>query len=390
MLERFPNSAVLYNIAGASNAGLMQLGPAINNYKQALQIKPDYAEVYRNIGDVLKDSNDLRGAIDSYKQALKIKPDFAEAYNNMGVALQDMGDLNAAIDSYKKVLKIKPDYAKAYYNMGNTLNDKGDLEAAIESYKHAIKIKPDYAGAFNNMGNALKDKGDLGAALKSHKQALKIQPDFPEAHRNMGLALYGGGDFSGAIEAYKRALKIEPNNTEIWNGLQFPLQAMKLKIPDAQELLSTLNLQADSKHFQITKSILSFKLNLGGENAERSLNRVSNLLSTADNNIIKNREVMNSDSHQKTIEPDKIVALVHFGRSGTGLLHSLIDHHPQVSTMPSIYFSEFFNDSKWEIIVGGGWNEMADRFIATYEVLFDASARNPVETKSSQRITNLG
>jgi hypothetical protein len=33
---------------------------------------------------------------------------------------------------------------------------------------------------------------------------------------------------------------------------------------------------------------------------------------------------------------------------------------------------------------------MVDRFIVTYEVLFDASARNPVETKSSQRITNLG
>ena len=458
MMERFPNSAVLYNIAGASNAGLMQLGPAIDNYKQALQIKPDYAEVYRNMGDVLKDSNDLKGAIDnykqaikitpgyaeaynnmgvalnvkgdleaaidsckqalkikpdyaeaynnmgaalkdkgdldaaidSYKQALKIKPDFAEAYNNMGVALQDMGDLNAAIDSYKQVLKIKPDYAEAYYNMGNTLNDKGDLEGAIESYKHAINIKSDYASAFNNMGNALKDKGDLVAALKNHEQALKIQPDFPEAHRNMGLALYGGGDFSGAIEAYKRALKIEPNNTETWNGLQFPLQVMKLKIPAAQELLSTLNLQADSKHFQITKSILSFKLNLGGENAERSLNRVSNLLSTADNNIIKNREVMNSDSHQKTIEPDKIVALVHFGRSGTGLLHSLIDYHPQVSTMPSIYFSEFFNDSTWDLIVAGGWNKMADRFIVTYEVLFNASARNPIESKSKQRIEHLG
>ena len=107
MLERFPNSAVLYNIAGASNAGLMQLGPAINNYKQALQIKPDYAEVYRNIGDVLKDSNDLRGAIDSYKQALKIKPDFAEAYNNMGVALQDMGDLDAADSSVKYLIWLQ-------------------------------------------------------------------------------------------------------------------------------------------------------------------------------------------------------------------------------------------------------------------------------------------
>ena len=34
LLERFPNSVVLYNIAGASNAGLMQFDAAINNYKK--------------------------------------------------------------------------------------------------------------------------------------------------------------------------------------------------------------------------------------------------------------------------------------------------------------------------------------------------------------------
>ena len=66
----------------------------------------------------------LEAAIDSYKQALKIKPDYAEAYNNMGAALHDKGNLEAAIDSYKQVLKIKPGYAEAYYNMGNVLQKR--------------------------------------------------------------------------------------------------------------------------------------------------------------------------------------------------------------------------------------------------------------------------
>ena len=48
------------------------------------------------------------------------------------------------------------------------------------------------------------------------------------------------------------------------------------------------------------------------------------------------------------ILPKKIIALLHFGRSGTGLLHSLIDNHSQVSTLPSIYFSEFFDGAKWD------------------------------------------
>ena len=34
LMERFPNSVVLYNIAGASNAGLMQFDAAIDSYKR--------------------------------------------------------------------------------------------------------------------------------------------------------------------------------------------------------------------------------------------------------------------------------------------------------------------------------------------------------------------
>ena len=140
MLERFPNSVILYNIAGASNAGLMQFDAAINSYKQALRIKPDYAEAYYNMGNALKDKGDSEAAIDSYKQALNIKPDYAEAYYNMGNALNEKGDPEAAIDSYKQALKIKPDYADAYNNMGMTLIWVGNRDIAFLNFKKGHEL----------------------------------------------------------------------------------------------------------------------------------------------------------------------------------------------------------------------------------------------------------
>ena len=219
MLEQFPNSVVLYNISGVSNAGLMQFDAAIDSYKQALKIKPDYAEAYYNMGVALKDKGDLEAAIDSYKQALKIKPDYADAYYNMGNVLKDKGDPEAAIDSYKQALKIKPDYTDAHNNMGVALKDKGDLEAAIDSYKQALKIKPNYADAYNNMGNALRDKGDLEAAIDSYKQALKIKPDYADAYYNIGVTLNDKGDPEAAIESHQQALKIKPNYAESYYNM---------------------------------------------------------------------------------------------------------------------------------------------------------------------------
>ena len=216
MLEKFPNSAVLYNIAGASNAGLMQFDAAIDKYKQSLKIKPDYAKAYNNMAVALNHKGDSKAAVDSCKQALKIEPDYADAYNNMGIALNDKGDRDAAIDSYKQALKINPHDAEVHNNMGVALKDKGDLMAAIESCKQSLKINPDFAEAYYNMGIAFKDNGDREAALEGYKQALKINPDYAKAYNNMGIILNDKGDVSAAIDSYERAIKIKPDYPEAY------------------------------------------------------------------------------------------------------------------------------------------------------------------------------
>ncbi|WP_416695628.1 tetratricopeptide repeat protein [Candidatus Pseudothioglobus sp. Uisw_050_01] len=260
MLERFPNSAALFNIAGAANAGLMQFESAINSYTQALKIKPDYAEAYNNMGAALQSKGDLESAINSYTQALKIKPDYAEAYYNMGISLRDKGDLESAINSYTQALKIKPDYAEASNNMGLAMRDKGDLESAINSYTQALKIKPDYAEASNNMGAALQSKGDLESAINSYTQALKIKPDYAEASNNMGAALQSKGDLESAINSYTQALKIKPDYAEASNNMGLAMrdkgdlesainsytQALKIK-PDYAEAYNNMGAALQSK-----------------------------------------------------------------------------------------------------------------------------------------------
>jgi tetratricopeptide (TPR) repeat protein len=48
-------------------------------------------------------------AIDAYKEAIKIKPDYHEAYYNMGVAYDKLKEYQEAINTYKEAIKIKPE-----------------------------------------------------------------------------------------------------------------------------------------------------------------------------------------------------------------------------------------------------------------------------------------
>ncbi|MDA9991340.1 tetratricopeptide repeat protein, partial [Paracoccaceae bacterium] len=207
---------------------------------------------------------------------------------------------------------------------------------------------------------------------------------------NIGLTLIEQGKLEESIEAYNTALNIKPDYDMAWNNIVFALQALKAQVSSRKELVFHYPKDTGSQSYKIAKSILTFRLDQGTENAVNSLTEKLELIANNDNLIIKNPICSKTFNVLEPLLPNKVIALTHFGRSGTGLLHSLIDGHPEVSTLPSIYLSEYFDHSTWEKITAGGWHEMADRFVLIYEVLFDATSTVPIETKSKKLIYNLG
>jgi tetratricopeptide (TPR) repeat protein len=193
LLQKFPNSILLFNIQGASNAGLGQLDAAIDAYNKVLALKPDYANAHNNMGTALKDQGKLEEAIEAYNKALALKPDHIDAYNNLGNALKDQGKLEEAIEAYKQALAIKPDYAEAHYNMGVVLQERGELDAAIDSYKRALKIKPDYAEAHYNMSFALLNIGRLTEGLDEYEWRWKTAKNLSKK-RCFSQPFWGGNE----------------------------------------------------------------------------------------------------------------------------------------------------------------------------------------------------
>ena len=97
--------------------------------------------------DVLGDSNLLGGTLvtrlrqaAALRQALEIKPDFAEAHINLGNTLKDLGRLDEAETNFRRALQIKPDFAMAHSNLGFVLSEKGKLDEAIASYRRALSF----------------------------------------------------------------------------------------------------------------------------------------------------------------------------------------------------------------------------------------------------------
>jgi protein O-GlcNAc transferase len=96
--------------------------PAISHYRRALEIKPDYAEAYFDLGNTLKDMGQLDKAVANYQLALNIQPRLVEAHNNLGLAMQQFGQLEEAIASYYRALEVLPDFIDTIDNLLLALN----------------------------------------------------------------------------------------------------------------------------------------------------------------------------------------------------------------------------------------------------------------------------
>ena len=50
--------------------------------------------------------------MEAYRQAIRLKPDYAEAHYGLGLAYANLGHWQEAVYAYRQALQLKPDYAE--------------------------------------------------------------------------------------------------------------------------------------------------------------------------------------------------------------------------------------------------------------------------------------
>ena len=372
------------------NEALLVYKKALEHLDNVLENNLNYSRVLLNIGVILHEQNKLDDAAESYRKVISIEPENIIAHNNLGVTLKNQGKLEEALLYFKTALKIKPDYVDAYYNMGTVLQKKNKFEEAVECYKKVIFITPNYSDAFFNMGIAFIKIKKFEKAKYSFNKVISFRPDYAEAYKNLGWIFYEQGKLEDSINFFKKSILLKTDYIESWYNIFFPLQAIKHKSTLLENFLQKLYGRKLSQSENLQKNILNFKLKKSQGIFKKNFNELLNIFAQSEKIYIDNPKFNNNAKQIEPESPKKIIALTHFGRSGTGLLHSLIDHHPEISTLPSIYFSEFFDKSTWAKITANGWDLMVDSFINIYEILFNSNSTVPIEIIGKKLFDNVG
>jgi len=364
---------------------------AAASQRKAIGLQPDFADAHFNLGNALVDLNRLEEAAAAYRAAIRIKPDFAEAHGNLGNALHRMGRPEDAAECCRAALKIRPDFAEVLNLLGNALHDLGRGGAAAQSYRDAIKIKPEFPEALSNLGILLQEAGRLDDAAACHQKALALRPGFAEAHHNLANAFKDSGSLEDAVKHYFKAVALNPDYADAWTNLNFAAKALSFLETEAGRGFdfgafdSNETVRGSADYALLDYYLAKFR----PHEAEKSFRKAMAALPpmTGEALTIEAAEGAAEDMPAFSNAP---VALLHFGRSGTGLLHSLIDGHPEISTLPGTYLQGYFNPGVWDALAAGGWRELPDRFADMFQVLFDANSPNPVPARPREAVPFLG
>ena len=95
------------------------------------------AQDYFKYGLILAEEDRYADAAKAFRQALGIKPDWAEAHSLLGSVLTQTGDLHGAEQELRKAVQVKPDYAEGWNYLGEFLKAHGKEKEAQEAFDKA-------------------------------------------------------------------------------------------------------------------------------------------------------------------------------------------------------------------------------------------------------------
>jgi tetratricopeptide (TPR) repeat protein len=159
-------------------------------------------------------------AIAKFSHAVELKPDCADCYYNIGFLQSKKKDYDKAEAAYKKAIELKADYADAYNGLANIYNAQRKFDLAATASTKAGEISGSAPGALAggggsadamfNQGVILWNAGKIADAKKQFESAVAANPNHAEAHYQLGMALVNEGNLPAAANEFDTYLKLAP------------------------------------------------------------------------------------------------------------------------------------------------------------------------------------
>lgn len=173
---------------------------------------------FYNKGKQLTNQGKFAESIDQFNQAIKIKPDYFEAWWMKAYSLSCLQRYDEALMAYDKTLDLTPEFGYAWYFKSKIYRKINQFELALQALEKTVELTPNHPSAWFDLGEIYLNQEDYQKALKYYSQHLEIENNskFYQAWYQKGIVLEHLGNLKEAIHCFEKASHLQPDNISLW------------------------------------------------------------------------------------------------------------------------------------------------------------------------------
>jgi tetratricopeptide (TPR) repeat protein len=182
---------------------------AIRYGRQALTYVPDHFNALALLGSAYYTKGEIALSAECYEKAAALKPDVAEIQRNLGIVYVELKETAKAEEVLKKAFAKSGD-AEAAYHLGRLCYGDKRFEEALDYALKSIQKDGKSAKAYNLKGVVLNQLGRFAEAAGSFQAGLVLVPEDIGLQINLGIAYLNSGEPAKAKAVLEAVLpKIE-------------------------------------------------------------------------------------------------------------------------------------------------------------------------------------
>ena len=342
------NLGIAYQAQGDSDQ-------AIACFEQAVAMDSNYGPAHHNLAKSFIQLKQWSRAAASCKKAFAVEPLLVAAKCDEGRCWMELEEYGNAEQCFRTVLQKDPEYALAHFGLGRAQYAMHQAERALVSLEKARSYNDELPGMDNELGIVLQSVGEIEAAEAAYWRGLSRTPSSVILHANLSTLFEKTNRLEDAEQAVKKGLVLDPNHP-LLNLIDAKCKRRRGRLDESIEGLTTfvnkdlkdknrqaIHFELGRLHDRMDNPELAFaqfalgndiaakhwrKLNPGANEYNQVLREISSQTSEA---WVESFKVL--DEKELSHPENQLVFLVGFPRSGTTLMDTILDAHPDIQVL---------------------------------------------------------
>ena len=205
VLRRSPNNVAALVLLGNSLAGLKDLDEGIGVMARAIQVDPEGAGVYANLGVFQLAHGEPELAEKAFTKAVSVAPKSVDAYLNLANYYKAVRKPVEAEATFKRALEVEPRNVKAHDGLASLYMEMGKPALAEPYFKSLVEIANDERSRFALSGFYVS-VGRYPEAFKTLEDLAKNNEHFANAKIRIAMLHFANGNRQRAHQVIDEVL----------------------------------------------------------------------------------------------------------------------------------------------------------------------------------------